>query len=149
VKKRQFDHKLALQRERSLALAAVLGMIDKRPHEKSDGSVLFCIGDCLMGTASSVGKYASFQKFAVKKLRQLGYPIIFRSEHNTSQKFPMVGHQTSFAGANRMRIKYCSELNIHIHRDLMAAENMADIAAAELFGLQRPSYLRKAVSQTV
>ena len=149
MKKRCFDQKLALLREKSLAFASVLSMAGKRPHEKSDGTVLFCIGDCMMGTASQVGKYASFQNFIVKTLRQLGYPVIFRSEHNTSQKFPIVGHQTSFAGANRIRIKYCSQLNIHIHRDLMAAENMADIAACELLGLGRPSYLRKAVSQAV
>jgi hypothetical protein len=46
---------------------------------------------------------------------------------------------------NKMRIKYCAELDIYIHRDIMAAENMADILAYELiFGAdERPQYLTK------
>jgi hypothetical protein len=67
----------------------------------------------------------------------------------TSQKFPGVRYQTSFAGANKIRIKYCEELDIYIHRDIMAAENMADILAYEIiFGAdERPQYLKKSACQ--
>ena len=124
-------------------------MAGKRPDQQSTGDTVFCIGDCLMGTASSAGSYAGFQKYLVTKLRQLGYQCIFDSEHNTSQKFPIAGYQTEFSGQNGIRIKHCKELGIHIHRDIMAAENMCDILASKLIGLERPSYLKKTVSQTV
>jgi hypothetical protein len=41
------------------------------------------------------------------------------------------------------------ELDLYIHRDIMAAENMADILAYEIiFGAdERPQYLKKAASQ--
>lgn len=95
----------------------MLAMAGKKPNEKADGSVIFCIGDCLMGTASTAGKYSSFQKFLVQKVRELGYLVVFRNEYYTSQKFPLVGHQTTLSGDNKIRIKYCRELNIHIHRE--------------------------------
>ena len=109
VKKRVFDHKLALKREVDLGIKAVLAMAGKKPNEKGDGSVCFCIGDCMMGTTSAVGSYAGFQNALVKKVRELGYFVVFRSEHNTSQKFPILGHQTSYSGSNGIRIKFCWE----------------------------------------
>ena len=141
VKKRQFDHKLALNREKSLGLKAVLKMANRKPNEISDGSVVFSFGDCKMGKVGNVGVYAGFQTYLVKHLRQLGYSCIFDSEYFTSQKFPISGHLTEFSGMNMMRIKYCRELDIYIHRDLMAAENMCDILACKLLGLERPDYL--------
>jgi len=116
-----------LQREKDRGLKAVLSMVGKKMNEKSDGSEVFCLGDCMSGKSSGVGKYAGFQNYLVKKLRELKYCVVFRSEYLTSQKFPEVGYQTSFAGANKIRIKYCEELDLYIHRDIMAAENMADI----------------------
>lgn len=118
-------------------------------HEKSDGSEIFCLGDCMSGKASNVGTYAGFQNYLVKKLRELKYCVVFRSEYLSSQKFPGVGYQTTFAGANKIRIKFCEELGIYIHRDLMAGENMADTIAHELIfeNQSRPTYLRKAASQ--
>ncbi len=115
--KRKFDHSRALKREYDIAIAAVLKMAGKKPHEKADGTVIFCIGDCMMGTASSVGKYAGFQNELVKKVRELGYLVVFRSEYLTSQKFPGVGYETTSSGANKTRIKFCKNLDIHIHRE--------------------------------
>ena len=66
---------------------------------------------------------------------------MYRSEYFTSQKFPGYGYQTELSGSNRIRIKYCRELDVHIHRDLMAAENMADILAAELLNRESNFYL--------
>ncbi len=71
--KRKFDHTRALKRENDIAIAAVLKMAGNKTHEKADGTVIFCIEDCMMGTASSVGKYAGFQNELVKKVRELGY----------------------------------------------------------------------------
>ena len=38
----------------------------------------FCLGDCMSGKASGVGKYAGFQNYLVKKLRELKYCVGFR-----------------------------------------------------------------------
>jgi hypothetical protein len=133
VQKRVYDHGRALQREKDRGVKAVLSMVGRKMNEKSDGFEVFCLGGCMSGKASGVGKYAGFQNYQVKKLRELKYCV---SEYLTSQKFPGVGYQTSFAGMNKMRIKYCAELDIYNHRDIMAAENMADILAYELiFGV--------------
>ena len=100
-----------------MALRAVLSMADKKPHEKSDGTVVFCIGDAM---SKKTGNYASFQKFLVKKVRELGYPVFFENEHNTSQKFPGTGEQVEPSGSNKIRIKYNKRLNIHIHREYVS-----------------------------
>ena len=123
-----------MQREKDRGVKAVLSMVGRKMNEKSDGFEVFCLGGCMSGKASGVGKYAGFQNYLVKKLRELKYCVVFRSEYLTSQKFPGVGYQTSFAGMVKMQIKYCAELDI---RDIMAAENMADILA------YRPQYLTK------
>ena len=44
------------------------------------------------------------------------------------------------AGHDKIRIKYCPS-KVHIHRDIMAAENMTDILVYEINGLSRPEYL--------
>lgn len=151
AKKRRFDHQSALKREQDLSLSSVLKMADKNMSRRSDGTVAFCFGDSPMGVTGQIGDYGRFQNYVVKKLRQLGYKVIFRSEYLTSQKFPIHGFQTEFSGSNRIRVKYCKELDIHIHRDIMAAENMADILASEILNRERPFYLSReeTLSQSV
>jgi hypothetical protein len=138
--KKRYDHGLALKRERSRAFHQVLSMASKKPHVKSDGSLAFSIGNCVMGSGRG-GVYSAFQKFLVEKLTQLGYFISYEDEYLTSQKFPIFGYHTTASGQDLTRIKYCAELNIHIHRDLMAGEQMADIFVARLKGLGRPLFL--------
>ena len=116
-------------------------------HHSSDGSVAIVLGDCMMGSASAVGTYAKFQNYLVKKLRQLKYKVFFRSEYKTSQIFPLTEYQTSLSGADRMRIKYCRELKIHINRDVMAGENMTDNFVHELKGMEKPLPFRRIAIQ--
>jgi transposase len=46
--------------------------------------------------------------------------------------FPGLGERVIEAGNDKIRIKYCCpSIKVHIHRDIMAAENMADILVYE------------------
>jgi hypothetical protein len=44
-------------------------LVGRKMNEKSDGSEGFCLGNCMSGKASGVGKYAGFQNYLVKNLR--------------------------------------------------------------------------------
>jgi hypothetical protein len=110
--------------------------------QKSDGSTAFCFGNCTM---SGKGVYSSFTRYLVKKLKELGYDLYSRDEFNTSQMFPELGERVIEAGNDKIRIKYCPSIKVHIHRDIMAAENMADILVYEINGLSRPEYLSRQV----
>lgn len=124
---------------------AVLTMASQKMDYSSNGTVAIVLGDCMMGTASAIGSYAKFQNYLVKKLRQLKYKIFFRSEYKTSQIFPLTEFETVNSGADGIRIKFCQQLNIHIHRDIMAGENMADNFVHELKGLDRPLPFRRSI----
>jgi hypothetical protein len=41
-------------------------MVGRKMKEKSDGFEVFCLGDCMPGKVSGVGKYAGFQNYLVK-----------------------------------------------------------------------------------
>jgi len=44
-----------------VALKSVLKMAGKTPNEKSDGSLVFCFGNCPMGATGQIGDYSRFQ----------------------------------------------------------------------------------------
>jgi hypothetical protein len=73
------------------------------------------------------------------------YDLYSRDEFNTFQMFPELGERVIEAGNDKIRIKYCPSIKVHIHRDIMAAENMADILVYEINGLSRPEYLSRQV----
>jgi transposase len=56
--------------------------------------------------------------------------------------FPELGERVIETGND---IKYCPSIKVHIHRDIMAAENMADMLVYEINGLSRPEYLSRQV----
>ncbi len=88
------------------------------------------------------GVYSSFTRYLVKKLKELGYDLYSRDEFN-SQMFPELGERVIEAGNDKIRIKYSPSIKVHIHRDIMAAENMADILVYVINGLSRPEYLSR------
>jgi hypothetical protein len=58
--------------------------------------------------------------------------------------FPGLGERVIEAGNDKIRIKYCCpSIKVHIHRDIMAAENMADMLVYEINGLSRPESLSR------
>ena len=61
--------------------------------------------------------------------------------------FPELGERVIETGNDKIRIKYCPSIKVHIHCDSMAAENMADILVYEINGLSRPeSFSRQVVN---
>jgi hypothetical protein len=56
ISKRVYEYGRALQREKDRGVKAGLSMIRRKMNEKSDGSEVFCLGDCMSGKASGVGK---------------------------------------------------------------------------------------------
>ena len=59
--------------------------------------------------------------------------------------FPELGERVIETGNDKIRIKYCPS-KVHIHRDIMAAENMADILVYEINCLSRPEYLSRQIT---
>ena len=85
---------------------------------------------------SGKGVYSSFTRYLVKKLKELGYDLYSRDEFDTSQMFPELGERVIEAGNDKIKIKYCPSIKVHIHRDIMA-----DVLVYEINGLSRPEYL--------
>jgi hypothetical protein len=139
MKQCRFDLKIALIREKDFALGGILAMAGKKPHEKSSGrDVAFCFGN----SAMKDGSHSLFHTYLVKKLGQLGYFVTFEDEYLTSQRFPLTGQITEPSGFDKIRIRVCRDLGVYIHKDIMAAENDADILAFRLAGRERPPYLK-------
>jgi hypothetical protein len=60
--------------------------------------------------------------------------------------FPELGERVIETGNDKIRIKYCPSIKVHIHRDIMAAENMEDMLVYEIDGLSKPEYLSRQVA---
>ncbi|KAF9382477.1 hypothetical protein CPC16_009322 [Podila verticillata] len=82
---------------------------------------------------------SSFLSFFVQKARSLGYLVVGLNEYYTSKKCPRCG---LFVAQVTLRRFYCPECHVFHHRDVMAAENMANIARGYLEKQERPEYLQ-------
>ncbi len=87
-----------------------------------------------------------YTRYLVKKLKELGYDLYSRDEFNTSKMFPELGERVIETGNDKIRIKSCPSIKVHIHRDIMAAENMADMLVYEINGLSRRELSREVVN---
>ena len=68
------------------------------------------------------------------KLRSLNYPCIFVDEYNTSQMCPKCKETyTDFVKNCHVRIKKCSQCEKYFHRDIMAAENIANKGLSQIY----------------
>ena len=142
VKKASHDKDNAQRSEYDIAVSQILKMLGLCPNRRMDPSrnpVVFCFGDAQWGRT---GVWDSFETHLIQILRSIGVPCIFQSEYLTSQKCCCCGAQTAFAG-KLYRVKYCKDCEKHLHRDIMAAENMAKILECILKGEVRPAYLCK------
>jgi hypothetical protein len=102
MKKRRFDLERGLRHELDLGVNATIKTGGGLMGRKSDGTILFAFGDCVM----SIGKYSSSYRYLVTKLRSLGHKVVFYPEKWTSQRFPMTGEQMQASGSNQVRIVY-------------------------------------------
>ena len=106
MKKRRFDLMRALRHELDLGVNATLKTGGGSMATKSDGSILFAFGDCLMSDSGrkKIKSYSSSYRYLVTKLRSLGHKVVFYPEHWTSQRFPMTGQKMKGSGSNEVRI---------------------------------------------
>ncbi|KAG9062067.1 hypothetical protein KI688_006789 [Linnemannia hyalina] len=86
------------------------------------------------GQACIIGAFAHLPEEIAKRARSLGYLVVGLNEYYTSKKCPRCGQ---FVGQVDMRRFYCSQFQVFHHRDVMAAENMANIVQGYLLDLQR------------
>jgi hypothetical protein len=103
-----------------------------------DRKVVFALGDADFDSKKTI--HVAFKNYFVEKVRSLGYKVLYVNEYYTSQKAPCCGNQTEFFG---VRVKYCRNCHKFFHRDVMAGENMVNVARSILVGGSRPAYLTK------
>ncbi|KAF9286133.1 hypothetical protein BGZ88_009223 [Linnemannia elongata] len=82
--------------------------------------------------------HSSFLMYFIQKARSLGYLVVGLNEYYTSKKCPACG---SFVVQVDIRRFYCSNCQVYHHRDILAAENMANIIQEYLARQERPDYL--------
>ncbi|KAG0303308.1 hypothetical protein BGZ97_001957 [Linnemannia gamsii] len=82
--------------------------------------------------------HSSFLSYFIQKARSLGYLVVGLNEFYTSKKCPGCG---LFVCQVDMRRFYCPNCRVYHHRDVMAAENMANITQGYLAHQERPDYL--------
>lgn len=148
VLKRKMDLSNALQSEWDLALQEILKMIDGLPHKKnSNDNIYIGIGD---GRVCGAG--APFARYIIHRLQSLGYNNIFLvDESYTSQYCPYCGthleapmdntHKRKFECTSNNCRNPVTDANLYLHRDKMAAINIAHRLEQYLTDGSRPDYL--------
>lgn len=84
--------------------------------------------------------FIDINRYFASKARSLGYTVVSVDENLTSQMCPCCGEKVE---AISMRVKYCRSCHKYFHRDVMAGQNMANVARSECLGEGRPAYLKK------
>ena len=142
VMKRTWDMRKALRGQQDKAISAVIRMIPgANSHEKTTETAnvpIFAVGDGKFSTTASY--HESVSRRMLKKVRALGYKAIGLDEDFTSKMCPCCNRLVEWIS---MRIKYCRHCHKFFHRDVMAGENMANVAVAQSNGQPRPSYLAR------
>ncbi|KAF9126055.1 hypothetical protein BGX30_000181 [Mortierella sp. GBA39] len=106
--------------------------------------VLIGIGLGKFATRSGLSSlHSTFLEYFIQMARSLGYVVVGLNEYYTSKKCPGCG---LFVAQVDMRRFYCSHCHVYHHRDVMAAENMANIVHGYLLDQERPDYLQPVAS---
>ena len=139
--KRRWDHEKARKGEFDRATHALLRMVGGSIRERCppNKAVLIGLGAGDFDSAKS-SLHTVFEEYFVRKVRSLGYLVVWMDEYFTSQKCPCCHGFTEFIN---MRLKFCRTCGKMYHRDLMAAENMVNILYGETHGNGRPGYLKR------
>lgn len=142
MKKARHEKKKAKRIEYDRGFGAILRMIDRKPNDRMDQfePIVFTFGNADWGNQ---GVSSSFEQYVIKKLRCLGYIVVFQNEDRTSQSCPNCKVQTELTGKKGFRVKYCPQCHRYYHRDVMAAENMTRALLAEMIGEDRPPDLKR------
>ncbi|KAF8923515.1 hypothetical protein BGZ58_002852, partial [Dissophora ornata] len=140
-KRNHWDMQRARHGEFQLIAHRLLGIVGGGLGILSDPSkpVIIGVGLGKFGTKSGLTSlHSTFLSYFVPLARSLGYLVVGLNEYYTSKKCPGCGQ---FVGQVDMRRFYCSQCQVFHHRDVMAAENMANIVQGYVLDLQRPDYL--------
>jgi len=135
------DSTKARRGEYDVATNALLRMADGHIGRKRapGGDVLFAIGLCNFNTRKRLPSlHTSFAAHFVNKLLSLGYLVVGVDEFYTSKKCPGC---ESFVGQVSIRWLHCPTCQNLVHRDIMASQNIAKIALAQVQTFARPTYL--------
>ena len=157
MRKARWDFQKAQRAEFDKATHAILQMagasINKRilkedRKKKPEEMVVFVLGNAEFQSKTTT--HTSFERYFVRKVRSLGYPVIWVNERYTSQRCPSCQDVNNTVQAMNMRVKYCRTCWKWLHRDNMAAENMVQIGRECIKNggrAKRPSYLEKSPSK--
>ncbi|KAG9065426.1 hypothetical protein KI688_002751 [Linnemannia hyalina] len=140
-KRQKWDMERARDYEYQLIANRLLGIVGGSLGERYDPSNPVLIGVGLGNFSITSGLSAlnsTFLSYFIQKARSLGYIIVGLNEYYTSKKCPHCGH---FIAQVTLRRFYCPECQVYHHRDVMAAENMANIVRGYLEKQERPEYL--------
>ncbi|KAG9066448.1 hypothetical protein KI688_001674 [Linnemannia hyalina] len=102
------------------------------------------IADRLLGiVGGSIGRPRDPSNAVLIGARSLGYIVVGQNEYYTSKKCPHCG---LFVAQVTLRRLFCPHCHVYHHRDVMAAENMANIIQGYLIDQERPEYLQPVAS---
>ncbi|KAF8929937.1 hypothetical protein BGZ47_000819 [Haplosporangium gracile] len=145
-KRHKWDMERALHYEYQLIADRLLGIVGGsvgRPRDPSN-AVLIGVGLSKFNTRSGLSSLdSSFLSFFVQKARSLGYIVVGLNEYYTSKKCPHCG---LFVAQVTLRRLFCPHCHVYHHRDIMGAENMANIVQGYLIDQERPEYLQPVAS---
>ncbi|KAF8941202.1 subunit of tubulin prefoldin [Haplosporangium gracile] len=140
-KRHKWDMQRALHGEFQLIAHRLLGIVGEglRIRSVSSKPVIINVGLSKFGTKSGLTSlHSTFLSYFISLARSLGYIVLGLNEYYTSKKCLACG---LFVAQVDLRRFFCSHCQVYHHRDIMAAENMANIIQGYLFDQQRPDHL--------
>ncbi|KAF9537113.1 hypothetical protein EC957_008805, partial [Mortierella hygrophila] len=142
-----FDSSRAREEEFRTIANRLLSMIGGSVGAKRNESNMAVIGIGLGQFASRSGLtslHGTFFAFFVCLARSLGYIVAGINEYYSSKKCPRC--QAFVAQVTIWRL-FCKACSMYLHRDEMAAHNMANVVRGHLLDQKRPDYLQPVDAQ--
>ncbi|KAG9063431.1 hypothetical protein KI688_004314 [Linnemannia hyalina] len=135
---RHYEYQLIADR-----LLGIVGGSVGRPRESSN-PVLIGVGLAKFSTRSGLSSLDSnVLSYLIKLVQSLEYLVVGLNEYYTRKKCPRCG---LFVAQVALRPFYCPEYHVYHHREVMGAENMANIERGCLEKQERPEYLHSAAA---
>ncbi|KAG9070416.1 hypothetical protein KI688_009753 [Linnemannia hyalina] len=141
-KRHKWDKERARQYEYQLLADRLLGIVGGSIGRRYDpvNPVLIGVGLGKFSIRSGLSSLDStFLSFFVQKARSLGYLVVGLNGYYTSKKCPHCG---LFVAQVTLRRFFCPTCHVCHHRDVMAAENKANLVRGYLEKQQRPEHLQ-------
>ncbi|KAF8975442.1 hypothetical protein BGZ46_009125 [Entomortierella lignicola] len=131
--------RIEYQKVANSLLSIVGGSVGERRAD--DNPVLIGVGLGEFGSSNRLSSlHSSFQSYFVRLARSLGYIVVGLQEYYTSKKCPRCEQFVAQVTIRQLYCRNCPQGRYH-HRDVMAAENMSNLARSYLLNQVRPDYL--------